>query len=121
MAFTLKGKQIKNGGGIMVYVRSNLMYKIRKDLSVSDADREDISIEIVNKESKNYIISCCYRPPRRNINKFSAFLDKSLQRSNSDKKGVFVLGEFNLNCLNYKMMETFGIFTIMFFKMVLFL
>ena len=40
------------------------MYKIRKDLSISDKDKEILTIEDISKESKNMLLSCCYRPPK---------------------------------------------------------
>ena len=77
------------------------MYRIRNDLCVSDGDREILSIEIINKESKNYIISCCYKPPTGDTKMFAAHLHKNFQSGNSEKKNYFLLGDFNLNCLNY--------------------
>ena len=36
------------------------MYKIRKDLSISDEGKEILTIEIISKESKSMLLSCCY-------------------------------------------------------------
>ena len=40
------------------------MHKIRKDLSISDKDKEILTIEIVSKGSKNMLLSCCYGLPK---------------------------------------------------------
>ena len=93
-------KTNKKGGGIVIYVKTNLIYKIRNELSISNSDSEVLTIEIINDKSKNYIITCCYRPPRGNSKTLSEFLEKIYRLSNS-KKGLFILGDFNLNCFDY--------------------
>ena len=37
----------KKGGGVLIYVKTNLIYKIRGDLSISDYEGEFLSIEIL--------------------------------------------------------------------------
>ena len=46
----------KRGGGLLIYVKNDLSFKIREDLNISDGDREFLSIEIINDFSKNYIM-----------------------------------------------------------------
>ena len=101
-AIHLERKTQKRGGGVLIYVKTNLMYKIRNDLSISDCDREILSIEIINNEGKNFIISCCYKPPNGNVKKFNEFLNHIFECANNENKGIFTLGDFNMNCLNYE-------------------
>ena len=61
------------------------MYKIRDDLSTSDCDREILSIEIINNENKNTIISCCYKPPNGNTKAFNDSLNHVFQCANNEK------------------------------------
>ena len=77
------------------------MYKIRKDLSISDKDKEISTIEIISKESKNMLISCCYRPPKGITENLTAYLASIFQGAQNEKKNIFIIGDFNLNCLNY--------------------
>ena len=91
----------KRGGGLLIYVKNNLSFKIREDLNISDGDREFLSIEIINDFSKNYIITCCYKPPKGNNKNFSMQLNKIFDIANSERKGFFVLGDFNQNCFNF--------------------
>ena len=68
-AIPFKKKQIKGEDlflrkSIITYIKTDLMYKIRKDLSISDKDKEILTIEITSKESKNMLLSCCYRSPK---------------------------------------------------------
>ena len=58
-AISFEGKTSKRGESILIYEKTNLMYKIRKDLSISDKDKEILTIEIISKESKNVLSSCC--------------------------------------------------------------
>ena len=50
------------------------MYKIMKDLSITDKDKEILAIEIIIKESKNMLLSCCYRPPTGITENLTAYL-----------------------------------------------
>ena len=75
------------------------MYKIRKDLSISDKDKEILTIEAISKESKNILLSCCYRPPKGITENLTACLTSIFQEVQNEKKERF--GDFNLNCFNY--------------------
>ena len=48
-------RQNKKGGGICVFIKDTLLYKIVDDLSVSNGDNETLAIEIINKKSKNIL------------------------------------------------------------------
>ena len=101
-AIHLERKTNKKGGGVLIYIKTNLIYKIRENLSISDCDREILSIEIINDRSKNFIVSCCYKPPNSNLRMFNESLNKIFECTNEEKKEFFVLGDFNVNCLNYE-------------------
>ena len=77
------------------------MYKIRKDLSLSDKGKEILAIEIISKKSKNMLISCCCRPPKGIPENLTAYLTSIFQGVQNEKKKIFIIGDFNLNCLNY--------------------
>ena len=51
----------RNGGGVCIYVRSNLNYIIRDDLSSDNL--ECLIIEITNPHSKPFLVGTWYRPP----------------------------------------------------------
>ena len=67
------------------------MYKIRKDLSISDKDKEILTIEIISKESKNMLISCCYRPPKGITENLTAYLASIFQGVQNEKKKFLLL------------------------------
>ena len=77
------------------------MYKIRKDLSISDKNKEILTIVITSKESKNMLISCCYRPPKGKTENLTAYPASIFQGVQNENKKIFIIGDFNLNCFNY--------------------
>ena len=101
-ALHFQRKSVKRGGGLLIYVQKHLNYRVLDNLSISDDDGEFLSIEIINEHSKNFIVSCCYRPPKGNINNFSTHLNMIFDNANSNKKKFFVLGDYNMNCINYE-------------------
>ena len=60
-AIPFERKTNQRGGSILIYEKTDLIYKVRKDLSISDKDKEILTIEIISKESKNILLSCYYR------------------------------------------------------------
>ena len=59
-----RSKKSRRGGGVLIFIKKNLSYRIRKDLSESDKDKEILSLEISYKNSSNILLSCCYKPPK---------------------------------------------------------
>ena len=62
------------GGSILIYLKNDLKFKIIKNLSVSDADNERVTVEIENMNSKNLLIRCCYRPQSGAIKGLNSYL-----------------------------------------------
>ena len=52
------------GSGVLIFVKKNLSYKIRKELSESDEHKEILSLEVSCRHSANILLSCCYKPPK---------------------------------------------------------
>ena len=57
-----RSKKSRRGGGVLIFIKKSLSYKIRKDLSESDEHKEILSLEISFKNSSNILLSCCYKP-----------------------------------------------------------
>ena len=62
------------GGRNLIFIKKNLSYKIRKDLSESDELKEVFSLKILYKSSSNTLPSCCYKLPKGDNDIFSTFL-----------------------------------------------
>ena len=58
----------KKGGGFLIYVKNHLKCKIKKTFL--------ITVEMENKNSKNLIITCCYRPQYGAIKGLNSFFRK---------------------------------------------
>ena len=69
------------------------------DLDSNNFDSVTVEKEI--KNSKNLIITCCYRPPGGAIKGLNSFLGNVFKKANTGNKLCFVAGDFNLNCSDY--------------------
>ena len=50
----------------------------------------------------NIIIGCIYKHPNMNINEFNDdYLNEFLYKLSEENKSIFLLGDFNINLLNY--------------------
>jgi hypothetical protein len=49
------------GGGVCIYIRSNINYKIRHDLHFETP--ENLIVEVKKPRSKSILVSTWYRPP----------------------------------------------------------
>ena len=62
---------VRHGGGVCVYVRSNINFQIRADLNPSDI--ECLTIEISRPRSKPFLVSTWYTPPQSSPDLFKVF------------------------------------------------
>ena len=90
------------GGGIAVFLYESLTFNVRHDLSVNNADIEALCVEIINKKSKNILINTQYRQPAGNFNEFEAYLNTFLAKSKTTDKICFLVGDLNLNLMDYQ-------------------
>ncbi len=89
-------------GGAGIYVKNTLDCDIVRNLNASlDDVCESIFIEIKNKNQKNLIVGCIYRH-HTPIDLFrSEYMDPTLTKLLKTKKVVALLGDFNINLLDY--------------------
>ena len=78
-----KEKLAKKGGGIIIYVKNHIKFKIIRDLFVSDGFSECVTVEIEKKNSKNLIITPCYRPRSGVIKGLNSFLKNAFKKANT--------------------------------------
>ena len=86
-------------GGALIYIRNQTGndQKIYKSFEI-----ESIFIEICNRKKSNIIIGSIYKHPDMNINESNfKYLNEFLDKSSKDNKSAFLLGNLNINCLNY--------------------
>ena len=91
------------GGGVSLFIKKMIDYKIRNDLNVNNGNMESLFIEIT-KESvnlpKNVIVGIIYRQPNRDIVPFNSDIDSLLCNIKNDNMIVYLMGDFNINLLN---------------------
>ena len=89
------------GGGIYIFIHELIDFKERKDLSISKNDSEILSIEITNK-TKNIILSSVYRPPDSSLKEFKNSLKPIFDNIRRNNKDLYLVGDFNINVLDYE-------------------
>ena len=107
--YDLKGYQQENnyrkkrkGGGVSIFIKEGIEYKLRPDLDIYNDDIESIFIEVEGKHfnsSKSHIIGCIYRPPNRDIAVFRRHMKDIRHKLRNYKKRCLLLGDYNINLL----------------------
>ena len=63
-------------------------------------------IEIVNPKKSNIIVGVTYRHPSMDLTDFNCnYLNQLLENISKEQKSIFLLGDFNVNHLNYNERE----------------
>ena len=87
---------------MLIYTHKSLTYNLRNDLCVSDSDKDIFTVDISRKNDKNILLSYCYRPPNGDSENLSRFLqNKAIEKSISQKKISYIIGDINMNCLKH--------------------
>jgi len=86
----------RNGGGVCIYVRCNLNYKIRDDLSTENL--ECLVSEIIKPRSRPFLVSTWYRPPDSPVNLFNEF-EELVHKIEAGNWEFFLLGDINVDLM----------------------
>ena len=70
----------------------------RDDLSKYDENVEAVWVEI---KGKNFLLGCVYRHPNTDVTSFTEYLETTFTEMNKDKYNIFVMGDFNIDLLQY--------------------
>ena len=94
----------KGGGGVSLFVKSDIDYYVKTDLTLSNDFLETLFIEIpkCSYSLKNIIIGVIYRPPTSDISVFNEYTDNILKTVKTEQKLCYIMGDFNVNLLNYE-------------------
>ena len=93
-------KTNKRGCGVLIYIHKSLKCNLRNDLCVSDKDNKILTIEISRENDENILLSCCYSSPNGDNENLSTFLQNNIiEKSVSEKKISYIIGDFNMNYL----------------------
>ena len=64
-----------SAGGVALYIKSSLNYKLREDLKFTNDGFEMIGVEIINSKNKNILCCCVYRHPNSDVQEFTHFVN----------------------------------------------
>ena len=95
-------RTLKGGGGVSLFIRDNIEYFIREDISIKNNHLESIFIEIDKDnigKSQNAIVGVLYRPPGMDVKIFNEYLDNILSQVKAEKKLLYIMGDYNIDLL----------------------
>ena len=96
----VKTTSVTQNGGVGLYIRDSLTYNPCIDLDSCTNDFETVWVEINNKNDKNFLICCVYRHPNSHIDNLTFHFQNHLSKLSSDKL-LFIMGDFNVNLLDF--------------------
>ena len=83
-----------------MYIKDSLTSNPRTDLDSCTDDFETVWVEIETRSDKNFLICCVYRHPSSAIDNLTSHFQNLLSKI-SPNKLVFIMGDFNVNFLDY--------------------
>ena len=87
----------RRGGGVCIYLRTSINYKIRNDLVPEGI--EAVCLEICKPNSKSFIVASVYRPPD-STSEFFVDFEKMIKSIDDENRELHILGDLNCNLLN---------------------
>ena len=86
----------KMGGGVAIYVKNNLKFRIREDLIT---DFESISIELEITYVKLIVVTTAYRPPGSCVELFHKIETELISKIDAENKECIFMGDINCDML----------------------
>ena len=97
----IKLEMVSKEEGSVFFLRNTLSYKIKPDLNMNVYAIKCLCLEISNKKCKNIIFILNYRPPNGDTTLFERHVKSILSKNNVAKKEVILIGNFNINLLEF--------------------
>ena len=93
-----KGRRVngRKSGGVCIYLRTTLNYRIRDDV-ISD-DLECLIVEISKPRSSEFLVGTWCRPPNSLPERFNEF-ETVIDKIEAENKELYILGDVNCNLL----------------------
>ena len=88
----LRKDRNREGGGVCNYIRNDVAFVTRQDLSTDD-DFEFMWIELLLPKTKPILVGTCYRPPKQRS--FLDFFANTLSKIDPSSE-IIILGDFNI-------------------------
>ena len=81
-------------GGVALYIRDSINYKIRNDLAIDSL--EIVTVEIFKPKSKSFLINTWYRPPNTPIDLFEDYKICIQKMDAEDKETICTVLEISI-------------------------
>ena len=94
-------KTSSKGGDLVLYIHKTITFNALEKLSNNNEHIESLSVGIIRKNQKNIILSCIYRPPRGDPHIFTSKVKELIGRNKQKQKPLILIGDLNLNSLDY--------------------
>ena len=85
----------------VLYTHKTITFNALEKLSKNNEHNESLSVEIIRNNQENIILSCIYRPPRGDPNIFTSKIKELEERNEQKQKPHVIIGNLNLNSLDY--------------------
>ena len=93
-------RKSKRGGGVAIYIPSQLDYQMCQELNTMCDHLEALFLEIYVPGRKNIVIGVIYRPPQGNLIHFMNEMQSILENPVLNGKSLFLMGDYNVNLLH---------------------
>ncbi len=101
--FVGKHRAKSRGGGVALYVKNELQYKIRGDPGeLKEQEYESLFIEIIQKKHCNVIVGEVYRTPGSGLRKFLTLHKEVLKQTSQEGKFVIIGADQNIDLMQAK-------------------
>ena len=94
---TTQVRKYGRGDGICVFIHNSLTFKLRSDLGTNSNNIESLVIEIINKKSKNVVISAQYRQPVGDFKQNKTYLENFFNKMKNSSRAIYIVHHTNLN------------------------
>ena len=84
-----------------IYLQDHIEFKEYKDLNIYNDIYESVFIEVSQNSSKNTIVGVIYRPPGSNLKLCYDAFNSTLSTIKSENKFCHLMGDWNIDLLNY--------------------
>ena len=96
-----KYRENRKGGGISLFIREHLQFKILDDICIFDTSLEFLFIELDKSQSlsNSIVVGIIYRPPNTDLDEFNTKFAEILHKLKSENKTIYIMGDFNIDLL----------------------
>ena len=92
---------LSNAEGVGFYIKNDLNFTVKSELSTSTADYKTLWIEIYNTHNLNILCGIIYRHPNVNLESFFEYLNSTAEKIDQGSKYCAILGNSNFDLLKF--------------------